>query len=168
MQDDLSEFQLSEKAKAKLKNQKLLKKELAEGKTAQEIMEFSDETMVKFYKAAYFLFEHKRYQDAANAFLFLATLNPHHHEYWLGLGMATQLCQDYESAIDAYELAALCDISSPIPYFYLAKCLFAIHDRESALQALNLAIETADEWEEYADLKHQAELAKEILLKHEN
>lgn len=168
MQDDLSEFQLSKKAKAKLKNQKLLEKELAEGKTAQEIMEFSDETMAKFYNAAYLLFEHKRYQDAANAFLFLATLNPHRHEYWLGLGMATQLSQDYESAIDAYELAALCDISSPVPYFYLAKCLFAIHDRESALQALNLAIETADDLEEYTELKHQAELAKEMLLKHDH
>lgn len=167
MKDDLSEFRLSEKAKKKLQNKKLLEKELAEGKTAQEIMGFSNETMSKFYKAAYLLFEHKRYHDAANAFLFLATLNPHNHEYWLGLGMSTQLCHDYESAIDAYELAALCDISSPVPYFYLAKCLFAIHDRESALQALDLAIETADEFEEYAEIKQQARTAKEILLKHE-
>jgi hypothetical protein len=54
---------------------------------------------------------------------------------------------------------------SPVPYFYLAKCLFAIHDRESALQALNLAIESAGELEEYTELKQQAEMAKEILLK---
>jgi type III secretion system low calcium response chaperone LcrH/SycD len=168
MHDDLHEFQLSEAAKAKLKNKKLLKEELAQGKTAQEILGFSDETMSKFYQAAYLLFEHKRYKDAANAFLFLATLNPHYHEYWLGLGMATQLQQDYEAAIDAYELAALCNIVSPVPYFYLAKCLFAIHDRESALQALNLAIETASEFEEYAELKQQAVLAKEILLKTES
>lgn len=165
MKDDLSEFRLSEKAKQKLKNKKLLKKELEEGKTAQEIMGFSNETMSRFYQAAYFLFEHKRYQDAGNAFLFLATLNPHNHDYWLGLGMATQLCHDYEAAIDAYELAALSDISSPVPYFYLAKCLFAIHDRESALQALDLAIETADELPEYAELKQQAITAKEMLLK---
>lgn len=167
MQDDLSEFQLSEKAKAKLRNQALLKKELASGKTAQEIMEFSEKTMAKFYQAAYVLFEHKRFQDAANAFLFLATLNPYHHEYWLGLGMATQLCHDYESAIDAYELAALCEVSSPVPYFYLAKCLFAIHDRSSALEALNLAIEIANDIEEYAELKQQAEAARTILLKNE-
>jgi type III secretion system low calcium response chaperone LcrH/SycD len=166
MNDDLNEFRLSDKAKEKLKNKRQLKKELAEGKTAQEIMGFSNETMGKFYKAAYLLFEHKRYEDSANAFLFLATLNPHNHDYWLGLGMATQLCHDYEAAIDAYELAALCDISSPVPYLYLAKCLFAIHDRESALQALDLAIETANDYEEYAELKRQAETAKEILLKH--
>jgi type III secretion system low calcium response chaperone LcrH/SycD len=167
MKDDLSEFRLSEKAKKKLKDKKLLKKELAEGKTAQEIIGFSNETMSKFYQAAYLLFEHKRYHDAANAFLFLATLNPHLHDYWLGLGMATQMCHEYESAIDAYELAALTDLSSPVPYFYLAKCLFAIHDRESALQALDLAIETSDDLQEFADLKRQAQKAREILLKHQ-
>lgn len=165
MKDDLNECRLSEQAQAKLRNKKLLKRELAEGKTAQEIIGFSDETMSKFYKAAYFLFEHQRYSDATHAFLLLATLNPHHHDYWIGLGMSNQLCHNYETAIDAYELAALCDISSPVPYFYLSKCLFAIHDHESALQALDLAIETADELEEYAELKQQAKAAKEILIK---
>lgn len=167
MEDDLSEFKLSKKAKEKLKNKALLKRELAEGKTAQEIMGFSDESMAKFYRAAYQIFEHGRYKDAANAFLFLATLNPHNHEYWLGLGMATQMCHDYEAAIDAYELAALNEITSPVPYFYLAKCLFAVHDRENALQALNLAIESADEIEEYADLKQQALAARKLLTEHE-
>lgn len=165
MEDELKDFRLSEKAKAKLKNKKLLEKEIQEGKTAQEIIGFSDEVMSKFYHAAYQLFEHKRFQDAANAFLFLATLNPYYHEYWLGLGMASQMSQEYEAAIDAYELAAICNIESPVPYFYLAKCLFAIHDRESALQALDLAIETANENVEYAKLKEQAETAKALLLK---
>jgi len=166
MQDDLSEFRLSPEAKKKLKNRELLKKEIAEGKTAQEIIGFTDATMAKFYGSAYRLFEYKRYKDAANAFLFLATLNPFNHDYWLGLGMATQMIQDYEAAIDAYELAAIADIENPIPYFYLAKCLFAIHDRESALQALDLAIETAGEMNEYAELKQQAITARQILLKH--
>lgn len=166
MKDDLEEFRLSAKVKEKLKNMKLLKKELAEGKTTQEILEFSNETMAKFYGAALILFEHKRHYDAADAFLFLATLNPYNHDYWLGLGMATQLCHNYEAAIDAYELAAICDFANPVPYFYLAKCLFAIHDRESALQALDIAIETAGDFDEFIELKEQAEAAKEKLLKH--
>lgn len=165
MQEDLGDFRLTPKAKAKLKNKKLLKRELAKGKTAQEIIGFTNESMAKFYGAAYRLFEHKRYKDAANAFLFLATLNPYNHDYWLGLGMASQLSQDYEAAIDAYELAALSDIVSPVPYFYLAKCLFAIHDRDSALQALDLAIEAADELMEYEELKREAEAAKALLIK---
>lgn len=165
MNDELDEFKLSKKAKEKLKNKELLKKELASGKTPQEILGFKHETMAKFYRAAYKLFEHKRYSDAANAFLFLVTLNTHNHDYWLGLGMATQMCSDYESAIDAYEMAAVTDIESPIPYFYLAKCLFAIHDRESALQALDLSIEYAEGQDQYLDLLKQARAAKALLLK---
>jgi len=165
MNDDIGEFKLSKKAKEKLKNKDLLKRELAKGKSPQEILGFSDETMAKFYNAAYVLFEHKKYADAANAFLFLVTLNTYNHDYWLGLGMSAQLCGDYEAAIDAYEMAAVTDVESPVPYFYLAKCLFAIHDRESALQALDLAIEYADELHQYTDLIQQARAAKALLLK---
>lgn len=166
--DDIGEFKLSKKVKEKLKNKKLLKKQLAEGKTAQEILGFSDETMAKFYGAAYRLFEHHRYVDAANAFLFLVTLNPYNHDYWVGMGMCSQLSKDYETAIDAYEMAAICRIDSPVPYFYLAKCLFALHDRDSALQALDLALEYAENHPEFNDLKHQASAAKDLLLKDRN
>lgn len=166
MEDDLGEFKISKKIKQKLKNKTLLKKEFAEGKTAQEIMGFTDETMAKFYKAAYHLFENRHHTDAANAFLFLVTLNPYNHDYWLGLGMSTQMSGDYDAAVDAYEMAAICDICSPVPYFYLAKCLFAMHDRESALQALDLAMEYAGDIPEYADLKQQARTARMMLLKH--
>lgn len=162
--DEFEEFKLSKKVKARLKNKSLLKKWFAKGKSAQEILEFSDSTMLKFYQAAYVLLEHKRYEDAANAFLFLITLNPYHHDYWIGLGMASQLLQDFELAIDAYEMAAVCRVEDPTPYFYLAKCLFAIHDRSSALLALDLAIEYAGTNEKFKDLKKQAQQAKKILL----
>lgn len=166
--DDIGEFKISKKVREKLKNKKLLKKQLAQGKSAQDILEFSDETMAKFYGAAYRLFEHQRYADAANAFLFLATLNPYNHDYWVGVGMCSQLNKDYETAIDAYEMAAICRIDSPVPYFYLAKCLFALHDRDSALQALELAIEYAENHVEFNELKFQAEAAKDLLLKDKN
>jgi type III secretion system low calcium response chaperone LcrH/SycD len=166
MEDELAEFKLSKKAKEKLKNKKLLKKELSEGKTPQEIMGFSDETMAKFYGAAYKLFEHQRYQEAMNAFVFLVTLNSYNADYWLGLGMASQITGDHEMAIDAYEMAAICTLDNPVPYFYLAKCLFAIHDRESALQALSLALEYAGDLPEYTELKMQALAAQKLLLKH--
>lgn len=163
--DDSDEFKLSKKVKARLKNKPLLKRWLAKGKTAQEILEFSESTMLKFYQSAYTLLQHNRHQDAANAFLFLVTLNPYQHDYWIGLGMASQLTQDYELAIDAYEMAAVCKIEDPTPYFYLAKCLFAIHDRSSALLAFDLAIEYAGTNEKFKDLKKQAQQAKKILLK---
>jgi len=164
--DFLDEFKLSKKALKKLKNKKLLKKEFAEGKTAQEIVGFSQETMAKFYGAAYHLFENRHYKNAADAFLFLVTLNAYNHDYWLGLGMASQMCGDFDLAVDSYEMAAICNMDNPIPYFYLAKCLFAMHDRESALQALDLAIEYSSDTFEFAELKRQAIAAQSLLKKH--
>lgn len=164
MDDEFSDFNITPKAKAKLKDRKWLKKQLEKGKSAQELMGFSDTVMAKFYEAAYKLFEHRNYSDAANAFLFLITLNSYNHDYWLGLGMSTQLLGDYEAAIDAYEMAAICKLESPVPYFYLAKCLFAIHDRESAIQALDLAIEYAGENLEFKELKTQAMAARDLLI----
>ena len=165
MNENFSRFYLSEKVVGKLQNQLCLQNQLEKGQTGQDILEFSEEVMSQFYKSAYELFENKDYEESCDAFLFLILLNPNKYEYWLGFGMGTQMCHHYEAAIDAYEMAALIDIASPVPYFYLAKCLFAIHDRESALQALNLAIETAGDQEEFQDLKHQANLAKNILLR---
>lgn len=165
MGNEFKGFNLTSRAKAKLADTERLKKEIAAGKSAQEILEFSDEAMAKFYGAAYQLFQYKKYPDAANAFLFLVTLNPYNFDYWLGLGMATQMCNEFDAAIDAYEMAAICKVDSPVPYFYLAKCFFAIHDRDNALTSLDLALEYSEENEEYADLRNQALAAKKILKK---
>ena len=163
MTDDIGDFKISKKVKEKLKNKKLLKKEMAEGKTAQEIMGFSNDAMAKFYGAAYRLFEHRRYEEASNAFLFLVTLNPYIHDYWLGLGMCAQMMGDYDAAVDAYELAAMCQLDSPVPYFYLAKCLFTMKEKESALQALELAIDYSGEQPEFYELKQQAIKAQRLM-----
>lgn len=166
MEDELGEFKISKKVRERLKDRKWLKQELAKGRTAQDILEFSNETMAKFYGAAYRLFEHRLYVDAANAFLFLVTLNPYNHDYWLGLGMATQLNGDFEAAIDAYEMAAISEIENPVPYFYLAKCLFAMHERDSALEALDLALEYSTDRAEYSQLRREAQAARVLLMKH--
>lgn len=163
MKGNFSGFHLSEEMKKKLKDKELLKKEFASGKSAQEIMGFTDESMAEFYDAACQLFKYKRYKDAANAFLFLVTLNSYNYDYWLGLGMSTQMCQDFESAIDAYEMAVTCELDNPVPYFYLAKCFFAIHDRENAMSALDLALEYSEGHEEFQDLLKQALAAKKLL-----
>lgn len=165
MSSGLGDFHLSKKAKEKLKNKDALKKEFEKGKSAQEILGFSDKSMAEFYNAAYRLFNHKRYGDAANAFLFLVTLNSYNYDYWLGLGMSAQMCKEYDLSIDAYEMAAVTKPDSPVPYFYLSKCFFAIHDRENALNALDLALEYSEASEEYSDLRNQALAAKKILKK---
>lgn len=159
------EFEISASVQTKVKDRQWVKKQLSEGKIAQEILEFSDQTMDKFYLAAFELYQLNHFSDAADAFLFLVALNPHHYDYWLGLGAATQRCGDYEAAIDAYEMAAICQIENPIPYFHLAKCLFAMHDRESALQAIEMALEYSKDNDDFTEVYEHALAAKALLLK---
>lgn len=160
-----AELNISEAVKKKLKNKRLLQKEFAQGKSAQEIIGFSSHIMSKLYAAANHLFEKRHFEEAGDAFFFLITLNTYNSDYWLGFGMATQMCGDFDLAMDAYEMASICSIENPIPYFYLAKCLFALHDRESAKQALQLAIDYSGENPKFLELKGQAIEAKKYLKK---
>lgn len=166
MKNNSNATNLGKKVKATLKNTHMIKKAVVEGKTVQEALQIPDEMMQKFYLAARNLFEKEHYTDAANGFLFLTLLNAEQHDYWLGLGMATQLTGDFESAVNAYEMAAIFEVENPVPYFYLAKCLFAMHERQSSLLALDIAIQYAADIAEYQELKKQAIEAKALLEKH--
>lgn len=158
---------LSDAVRKKLAEEGRLHSELVAGKRPQEILELNDEEMAELYGKANALFHAKKYDEARNAFFFLVTLNPDNYEFWLGLGMATQMEKDFEAAIDAYEVAAIRELDNPVPYFYLAKCLFAIHDRPNAKEALDLAIEYAGDRPEFASLKEQAILARKLLNEHQ-
>lgn len=141
---------------------------ISQGKRIQELVGFSDEEMDTFYVAAGDLYNEHKYADAVDAFLFLATLSPNHGEYWIGLGMSLQRCEHHEEAVSAYELAAICNLDDPVSYFHLSKCLFAMHERDNALQAIELAIELSEDREEYDELHHQALVARTIILQEMN
>jgi type III secretion system low calcium response chaperone LcrH/SycD len=162
--DHQDKWVLSKQLLDKLADKPAMIHMLREGRSAQNLWEFSDQMMEKLYLAAHQLLENKKNEEAVNAFVFLVTMNPIHSEYWLGLGASLQRCHEYEAAIDAYEITAIYSLGHPLPYIYLAKCLFAIHDRTSALQALELAIEYTEGHEEFAELKKEALHAKEMLL----
>lgn len=152
MKDEINEIKINKKVQLKLKDHSYLLNQLMLGKQVKDILEFSPPTLLKFYQTAYRLLTQHKSKEAVSAFTFLVTLSPDQSDYWRGLGMALQLSHSYEEAIDAYEMAAIYRIEDPWPYFYLAKCLFAIHDRKSALQALELCLMYAEEAPEYEDL----------------
>lgn len=160
----MNEFEISKELIYKLKNKSEILADLLSGQIPQNIYGYSDETMKKFYQAAHRFLEQKKYSESLDAFVFLVTMRPCDYAYWIGLGSALQSCKEYESAIDAYELAATYDLENPWAYFYLANCLFAIHDRTSALQAIELALDYADRNEAFSEVKTKALHAKKMLL----
>ncbi len=148
----------------RLSNKAIVKRRLKAGQGGQALFGFSDELMQQYYQKAHHFLELKEAQKAIDCFVFLVTLTPIHSEYWMGLGAALQMAHDYEAAIDAYEMAAIYNLEHPLPYIYLAKCLFAIHDRAASLLSLELAIEYANDHEEFEQFRLEAENMKSHLL----
>ncbi|CCB86962.1 MULTISPECIES: SycD/LcrH family type III secretion system chaperone [Parachlamydia] len=157
--DRMEEFQIPKDVIKKLKNVDLIRQEMSEGKNLKDIIGYTDETMEKFYGAAYRLFQAKEYEKASDAFLFLTTLDPQVHNYWLGLGMSEQLKKEYEGALVAYGMAVMTEMSNPVPHYHSASCYLAVGDDENAKASLLLAIEYAGEQEHFFKIKQQAESA---------
>ena len=155
--DDFGEFLIPKEALEKIKDPLILKRSIEEGMTLQEIFGYNDETMEKFYGAAYNLFQDKQFQQSANAFVFLTMLSPYVANYWLGLGMSEQMLEEYEAALTAYAMSVTLNSSNPIPYFHTAKCLFALNEKDRAIAALELTVENSKDNPEYEVLHKQAQ-----------
>lgn len=161
--DRMEEFRIPKEAQKKLKDVDFVRKEMAEGKTLKEIIGYPEEVMEKFYGAAYNLFQVRDYERAADAFLFLTTLDPYVYNYWLGLGMSEQLKEEFQNALVAYGMAAMIDSQNPVSHFHSATCYQALDNLEDAKASLELAITFADEKEEYAKVKRESQEALQRL-----
>jgi type III secretion system low calcium response chaperone LcrH/SycD len=161
--EDMEEFAIPEEALEKLKDSSLLNQLIQEGKTFQEIVGYSDLVMDKFYVKARSLFEQQRYDEAAEAFVFLATLNPYTYSYWLGLGMSEQLCDQQASALAAYGMAILTDPTQPNSHYHSASCHKTMGNKEAALASLELALTCCEGKPEYDNWKTLSLKAKQLL-----
>lgn len=164
-QDDLESLNFNEKLNSCFKNKEKLRREIEKGKSAQKILGVSDKDMQVLSQAARSLLEGGKTEAAANAFLFLATLNPKEGDYWLGLGSALIQQGDLEGARDALELSTLCGGEDPSPYLQLAKLLFGMGEREATLEALDWTLEIASHDDKYKSIREEAEAAKKLLKK---
>lgn len=154
---DSSDFKIPEEALEKMRDPAHIKKQVDEGKTFQEILGYTSDAMDKFYEAAHQLFQKQQYEEAADAFVFLTTLNPKVHSYWLGLGMSEQLIGEHDAALMAYGMAILTNMENPLPHYHSASCYQALLDKNSAIISLELAIRQSHGKEEYALIKEKAE-----------
>lgn len=155
--ENIEEFHLSAEAIEKMRDPESIKAYFEEGKTFQDLLGYTEESMEKLYKAAYGLFQQRKYRECTDAFTFLTTVNPFIHNYWLGLGMSEQMIEDYEAALIAYAMATMTNLKSPVAHYHSASCYWLLGDTSSALTALDLAVERAEAEEQYADYLQAAE-----------
>ncbi len=126
---------------------------------------FTSETLIKFYEAAFRLFERKEIDKAADAFFFLAAIKPDEHKFWYGLGLSEQYRSRFLQAIEAYAMASMTNIENPYPHFHAAICYHAVGDMQTALASIELALSYADKNSDYETLIQDATLIKAEIAK---
>lgn len=139
------ERRIPKSALDKIKDPKILAKQVELGKTLQEVIGFSDQEIKEFYDIASELFEIQEYQVAKESFHFLTRLNPYVLNYWLGKGMCEHLLGEYEKALISYAMAILIDPKHPIAHYHSASCYQIINDAVSAKACLKMIVNTEQE-----------------------
>ncbi len=154
--DDLSEFEFPEEGFERLEDEEFVNEQLAQGKTYQEILGYTDEAMEKFYHAAVALFQREEYERGAEAFVYLTCLNQNNPLYWIGLAMCEQQRGEYETALTAYKMALVINPDDASSYYHAGLCYLSMQDSEHAKEYLKSAISHAEEIPELKSIKEQA------------
>jgi type III secretion system low calcium response chaperone LcrH/SycD len=139
----MEEKRIPRSAFEKIKDPQVLAKQIAEGKTLQEVIGYSDKQMAEFYTIAHTLFERQEYSQAQESFRFLTSLNPYVLNYWLGQGMCEHLLGEYEKALISYAMAILVDPKHPLAHYHSASCYQVLKDETSAKACLKMIIASA-------------------------
>ena len=142
-----------------------LRNQIDAGKSLQEIIGYTDEFMQELYNAAHDVFQEGRFQEAADGFLFLTTLNPYVYAYWVALGMSQQLLEEYEQALLAYECAGKIEVACPIPDYYMAACQLLMNDQELAKVSIERAKQKCIGRQNYASFYEKVVKAEERINK---
>lgn len=163
--EHLEEFQIPRDVLAKLRDHQWVGEQILQGRTFQDMVGFKDSTMERLYAKARALFLHERYEEAADAFVFLTTLNPHYYVYWIGLAMSEHLSGYYQEALGAYAMASICDPNNPIPHYHAATCYRYLSDATHELVALELAIRCCGDNKQHAMVKHKSKKLRSLIKK---
>lgn len=107
----------------------------------QELIGITDETFEKFYTSGLFYYEHKMFNEAADVFFVLIFLNNWRHNVWISFGLSEYQCGRMELALNAFSMAAITNINTPLPYMYSAQCCIQMGNNVEAELYLELAEE---------------------------
>lgn len=136
-------------------------KALLNGATVAQAAGVSKDTLEGLYALAHGLYTSANYHDAQIVFQALSLYDATDYRFWMGLGACRQAQEQYEAAIDAYQMAAVASsLKNPDPIIYASKCLVKLGRKEDAIAGLKTAIKIGGE----SDPSHEAALKKAAAL----
>lgn len=138
---------------------------VSNGKTLQEVFALDDDAVEKLYSAAKYIYEQQHYPEAAASFSVLTLLCPNNHTFWIGLANSEYFCQNYEPALVAYAMAAQANPRDPLCHLFSSHCYEAMGQKRLAINALELALISIGEQDQYASWKQKIQEQKARLEK---
>lgn len=93
------------------------------------------------YALAHQLYSAGKYSDAETVFRWLSVYANTEEAHWMGLGACRQALENYDGALEAYQMAALySSLEDPAPFYYSAICLLKQGKREDASVSLQAVL----------------------------
>lgn len=136
---DTNTTQIAEAVDKDIKD--LAKKLFQDGATLGEIKGITQRELNAVYQMGLGFYNTGRYDDAEKVFTFLVMFDHLESKYWLAAGAVQQVKKNFEKAKAAYSQAALLDIHSPKPQYYVAECFLALGQKDDAVASLDTLLE---------------------------
>ncbi len=147
------------------KDEEGFSEQISSGISLQELAHVSDGVIDKLYLGAKRLFDQKVFDDSADAFLFLTSINAKKHAFWLGLGSSEYGRKHYEEALNAYAFASETNMSDPNCHIMSYRCYEELGQIDNAINSLDSALCVIEGQSEYADWKSVIQSEKQRLNK---
>ena len=136
---DTNTTQIAEEIDKDIKD--LAKKLFQDGATLGEIKGITPRELNAVYQMGLGFYNTGRYDDVEKVFTFLVMFDHLESKYWLAAGAVQQVKKNFEKAKAAYSQAALLDIHSPKPQYYVAECFLALGQKDDAVASLDTLLE---------------------------
>ncbi|MDB6081814.1 MAG: scc3-C [Chlamydiia bacterium] len=130
---------------------------LSKRKLVQDLLGFSGEKLGMLFEKSIMLLQQNRNEEAVKAFELLTQFNPYVADFWLGLGIAKYVLEEYKPALLAILVAQTMDPSRAEPYLYAIDCCLELKDFQQAQSII-------DQGFKYAK-KHVKQADSQLLLK---
>lgn len=156
----MSEQSLSENSLSDLSPmeqiQNALESVIGHGASIAEVLDIEADDLENAYKLAHEYYSSKAYEKALGLFHQLALLNHLDSRFTMGMAACFQQLQDFENAIDFYNLSGYSSqLEDPTPFYYAGICNLKIGEIDEALVSLEVATITGEE-DTYLDIRKKA------------
>ena len=117
------------------------KKLFQDGATLGELKGITPRELNAVYQMGLGFYNTGRFDDAEKVFTFLVMFDHMESKYWMAAGAVQQVKKNFEKAKSCYVQAAMLDIHSPKPQYYVAECYLALGQKDDALASLDTLLE---------------------------